>query len=82
VSSGGHKGPLGSSTQVSSAERKGNGKLETGNRKRETDQLAGFPFPVFGFLFFIVFLFASGSAGLGRTLVTTILTQCMFQVCR
>jgi hypothetical protein len=57
-------------------------KQETGNRQPETGQFAGLLFPVFGFLFFIVFLFASGSAGLGRTLVTTILTQCMFQVCR
>ena len=39
---------------------------ETGNWEPETGQLAGFSFPVFGFLFFIFFLFGSGSAGLGN----------------
>jgi len=36
------------------------------NRKQETDQFAGFAFPVFRFLFSIPSLFGSGSAGLGR----------------
>jgi hypothetical protein len=49
---------LGASGKSLELERKRNGKPETG-------QLAGFPFPVFSFLFLIFFLFASGSAGLG-----------------
>jgi hypothetical protein len=40
-----------------------NGKPETRNGKRETGQLAGFPFPVFGFLFLIFFQLGSGLPG-------------------
>jgi len=39
------------------------GKWKTGNRKLETDQLAGFPFPVFGFLFFISSCLVPAAAG-------------------
>jgi len=51
---------------VSVSDKNGNGKPETRNREPETGPLAGFLFPVFGFLFFILLLFGSGSTGLGR----------------
>ena len=49
-----------------------NRKPETGNWKLETDQFAGFAFPVFGFLFSIPFPFGSGYAGLGTHTSTVV----------